>query len=101
MIKNIMNIDPIKPLDANGVAKVDGKDAPKSSFLEMMKKSVDEVNAQQKEADQALASIADGSIKDLHEAAIAINKAESSMKLMLEVRNKAINAYKEISRTQI
>ncbi|HOI83984.1 MAG TPA: flagellar hook-basal body complex protein FliE, partial [Campylobacterales bacterium] len=39
--------------------------------------------------------------KDLHQAAIAIGKAELSMKMMLEVRNKAISAYKEISRTQM
>ena len=39
--------------------------------------------------------------KDVHQAAIAIGKAETSMKLMLEIRNKALSAYKEISRTQI
>ena len=45
--------------------------------------------------------MASGQVKNLHQAAIAINRAENSMKVMLEVRNKAINAYKEILRTQI
>ncbi len=45
--------------------------------------------------------MASGQVKDLHQAAITIGKAETSMKLMLEVRNKAISAYKEILRTQI
>ncbi|EPT6503386.1 flagellar hook-basal body complex protein FliE, partial [Campylobacter jejuni] len=49
----------------------------------------------------AMTDIATGQVKDLHQAAIAITKAESSMKFMLEVRNKAISAYKEITRTQI
>ncbi len=48
-----------------------------------------------------MSDIATGQVKDLHQAAIAIDKAEMSMKLMLEVRNKAVSAYKEILRTQM
>ena len=59
------------------------------------------MNKLQKEGDKAMSDIATGSVKDLHQAAIAIDKAELSMKLMLEVRNKALNAYKELSRTQM
>ena len=55
----------------------------------------------QVEGEKAMSDIATGSVKDLHQAAIAIDKAEISMKLMLEVRNKALSAYKEITRTQM
>lgn len=76
-----------------------------SSFADVLnskiKESVDEVNTLQKDGDKALADMATGQVKDLHQAALAINKAETSMKLMLEVRNKAVSAYKEILRTQI
>lgn len=71
------------------------------SFAEYLKNSIDEVNVLQKGSEKALADVASGQVKDLHQAAIAIGKAENSMKLMLEVRNKAISAYKEILRTQI
>ena len=74
---------------------------PTKSFIDTMKQTIDEVNAYQKDSQKALADVATGQIKDLHQAAIAIGKAETSMKVMLEVRNKAINAYREISRTQI
>ncbi|RUM45639.1 MAG: flagellar hook-basal body complex protein FliE [Hydrogenimonas sp.] len=70
-------------------------------FSKVLKASLDEVNDLQKAGESALSDIATGQVKDLHQAALAINKAETSMKLMLEVRNKAINAYKEILRTQI
>ncbi len=70
-------------------------------FSSILKESLDEVNKLQKEGDKAMSDIATGSVKDLHQAAIAIDKAELSMKLMLEVRNKALNAYKELSRTQM
>ncbi|ANV97687.1 flagellar hook-basal body complex protein FliE [Helicobacter enhydrae] len=71
------------------------------TFENLLKDSINEVNAEQKVAEKALGDMATGQIKDLHQAAIAIGKAETSMKVMLEVRNKAINAYKEILRTQV
>lgn len=70
-------------------------------FSSLLKQSLEELNASQEISDKALADMASGQVKDLHQAAIAIGKAETSMKLMLEVRNKAISAYKEILRTQI
>lgn len=70
-------------------------------FINTLKNSIQEVNAEQQTSEKALADMASGQVKDLHQAAIAINRAENSMKVMLEVRNKAINAYKEILRTQI
>jgi len=70
-------------------------------FFSVLKDTINEVNDTQIKADEAATSIATGSVKDLHQAAIAIDKAEISMKMMLEVRNKALSAYKEILRTQV
>ncbi|AWK61626.1 flagellar hook-basal body complex protein FliE [Helicobacter cinaedi] len=70
-------------------------------FVNTLKSSIQEVNTEQQISEKALADMASGQVKNLHQAAIAINRAENSMKVMLEVRNKAINAYKEILRTQI
>ncbi len=70
-------------------------------FSSILDKTIDEVNNLQKNGDRAMSDIATGSVKNLSQAAIAIDKAEISMKLMLEVRNKALNAYKELSRTQM
>jgi flagellar hook-basal body complex protein FliE len=70
-------------------------------FAQELKNALGNVNQMQVESEKAMSDIATGSVKDLHQAAIAIDKAEISMKLMLEVRNKALNAYKEITRTQM
>ena len=70
-------------------------------FASLLKAGVDDVNKLQKSSEKAMSDIATGQVKDLHQAAIAIDKAEMSMKLMLEVRNKAVSAYKEILRTQM
>jgi len=71
------------------------------SFAQELKSALNEVNDIQKESENAIADLATGQVKDLHQAALAIGKAETSMKLMLEIRNKALNAYKEIGRTQL
>ena len=52
-------------------------------------------------AEKTEADIAAGRVEDLAKASITIQKAEMKMKMMLEVRNKAINAYKELLKTQI
>ncbi len=70
-------------------------------FADALKQSLNDVNDMQVAGEKAMSDLATGQVKDLHQAALAIDKAEISMKLMLEVRNKALNAYKEISRTQM
>lgn len=71
------------------------------AFAQHLKSALNEVNEIQEGGEKALADIATGQVKDLHQAAMSINKAETSMKLMLEIRNKALNAYKELGRTQL
>lgn len=70
-------------------------------FAQKLKAAMQDVNKMQVKGEEALSDLATGHVKDLHQAALAINKAETSMKLMLEVRSKALNAYKEITRTQM
>ncbi|WP_024953770.1 flagellar hook-basal body complex protein FliE [Sulfurospirillum arcachonense] len=70
-------------------------------FSKVLQESLGEVNKTQVTADKAMADIATGEVKNLHQAALAIGKAETSMKVMLEIRNKALSAYKEIARTQL
>ncbi len=97
-------VNPINPIGGVPAAQQQfaTNDAPlDKSFASVLKRAVDEVNTKQQQSERALADVATGQVKDLHQAAIAIGKAENSMKLMLEVRNKAISAYKEILRTQI
>lgn len=75
--------------------------ADTTDFASQLKSAISDINTDQVKSEKAMSDIATGQVKDLHQAAIAIDKAEISMKLMLEVRNKALNAYKEITRTQL
>lgn len=80
-------------------SKVDS--AGGEEFAKHLKSALNEVNEFQEAKESAMVDMATGQVKDLHQAALAIGKAETSMKLMLEIRNKALNAYKEIGRTQL
>lgn len=71
------------------------------AFASHLKSALNEVNEIQEKSEIAVADMATGQVKDLHQAALAIGKAETSMKLMLEIRNKALSAYKELGRTQL
>ena len=71
------------------------------SFSEMLKNSIGEVKSLQEEADLAVKDLAAGKRKDIHETMIALEKAEVSFQLMMQVRNKIIGAYEEIMRMQV
>ncbi|NPA11412.1 MAG: flagellar hook-basal body complex protein FliE [Epsilonproteobacteria bacterium] len=71
------------------------------SFEDLLKKEINETNTLVQNAEKVEADMAAGNVEDLAKAGITIQKAEMKMKMMLEVRNKAINAYKELLKTQI
>jgi flagellar hook-basal body complex protein FliE len=80
---------------------VNNKNKADGSFADLLKKEIDNTNDMMEKADKAQADIATGKVEDLAQASITIQKAEMQMKMVLEVRNKAINAYKELLKTQI
>lgn len=80
---------------ASPVAKVE------TSFGDLLKSMVAETTQQQQQADQAMQQVHTGSDKNLHGAMIAMEKADISLRYMVQVRNKAIDAYQEIMRMQV
>jgi len=71
------------------------------SFGKVLQESIQEVNRLQVEADSAIDELAIGQTGSVHETMIAVEKADTSFRLMMQVRNKIIDAYHEIMRMQI
>lgn len=98
-----MNIAPITnsigSLGLNSNNKIEQSDD--KSFQNMLNDAISDVNNQQVKGYNSMQEIASGKVTNLQEAVQRIEEAELSMKLALEVKNKAINAYKEIMRMQI
>lgn len=72
-----------------------------SGFADALKDSIDKVNTIQTEADQAIKGLATGQVNNIHDTMIAIEKANLSFNMMVQVRNKIVAAYEEIMRTQV
>ncbi len=71
------------------------------SFSDMLIKSVEKVNRLQKEADEAINDLVLGDNKDIVQTMIKMEKADISFKLMMQIRNKIVQAYEEIMRMQV
>ena len=72
-----------------------------NEFKQFLKDSLKRVNEIQKEADLAIQKLAIGKTENIHETMIAIEKAELSFQLMMQIRNKIIEAYNELMRMQL
>lgn len=73
----------------------------KMSFSELLADQIMDVNNLQKEADTAVQKLVSGKSQNIHETMLAVEKAEIAFKTMNQVRNKVIDAYKEVMRMQI
>jgi flagellar hook-basal body complex protein FliE len=96
-----MDISPVTP---NGPQKLpqQGNGAQEGpDFKELMDNYLQEVNSLQEEADKAVLDLAAGRKDNLHQVVAALNEADLSFRLMMEVRNKLMDAYREIMRMQV
>ncbi|MDR2594646.1 MAG: flagellar hook-basal body complex protein FliE [Fibromonadaceae bacterium] len=69
-------------------------DAPK--FDEMLKGFLTDVNHMQNYADESIQKMVAGEIKDVHQVMLAVGEAKVAFNLMLEIRNKTMDAYNEL-----
>jgi flagellar hook-basal body complex protein FliE len=77
------------------------KPAGSASFADVLENSLAQVNALQREADAAIQALASGGTGTLHDTMLAIQQADLSFRLMMQVRNKIVEAYQEILRMQV
>lgn len=71
------------------------------SFGAMLSKAIGDVDTLQTEAGRAVEKLVTGEAQDLHEVMIAVEKARTSFDLLMEIRNKTVDMYREIMRTQV
>jgi flagellar hook-basal body complex protein FliE len=83
---------------ATETSATSGQAAGSSDFLSTLRSAVDQVNQLQSEASGQVSSMLSGNGQDVHSAMIAVQKADLAFELMVEMRNKIVSAYQEISR---
>jgi len=72
-----------------------------TSFIDLLKESINKTNQLQQEANQITRDFALGKIDDVHQVTIATEKAQLALNLTISIQNKVVEAYKEIMRMQI
>ena len=88
----------ILPSDISGTP---GKVTPRNwGFNETLRGAMDQVEQLQNTADNKVSELLNGNGMDVHSAMVAVEKADLSFQLMMQVRNKIVSAYQEISRMQ-
>ena len=71
-----------------------------SGFADTLRNAIDEMGKTDAESSTAVTDLLAGNRSDVHNVMIAVEKADLSFQLMMQVRNKIVNAYQEISRLQ-
>ncbi|MGE5679443.1 MAG: flagellar hook-basal body complex protein FliE [Bacillota bacterium] len=72
-----------------------------SQFGEMLTSIISETNQDQINANKMVQDMAEGKEVELHDVMIAGEKAKTSLELLMEIRNKTVDMYKELTRIQI
>jgi flagellar hook-basal body complex protein FliE len=100
-----MRIEPVKiPKEFDMAAIMGGihKDArPEGTFSEVLKNSVRRVNELQLDADNLTNRLALGEVDDISEVSIAVEKAELALRMMVQIRDKLVDAYQQIARMSV
>ncbi len=91
----------IRDSKMNQPSSTNGTNGGQVSFADTLKSAINNVNEQQKVADVKMQEIATGKNNNIPEVMIAAEKADISLKLMVQVRNKIIDAYHDIMKMQV
>lgn len=78
--------------------KVSGES--KGEFKSMLSSLIDEVDSLQKNADASIKGLVDGEQANIHDIMIQLEEAGVAFDLMMEIRNKLMDAYQQIMRMQ-
>ncbi len=74
---------------------------PGPGFGEMLKDAISAVNQVQKQSDHEIQKYMSGESADLHTTMLAVQKADLTFQMMMQVRNKIVQAYHEIMRMPV
>jgi flagellar hook-basal body complex protein FliE len=81
----------------SGNAVLNGGPTSDSEFMSTLRTAMDQVGQLQSEADGKVAQLLTGNGQDVHSAMIAVEKAGLAFQMMVQVRNKIVQAYQQVS----
>lgn len=79
----------------------DGAKVVDKSFGDVLNNAINSVDQTEKESINMMQKLATGEVDNIHEVFLATQKAELTLNMALEVKNRVVEAYKEIMRMQL
>jgi flagellar hook-basal body complex protein FliE len=91
----------LQPLVGAGAGARAADAAQGADFKQTLEGYLNQVNDLQLQADRAVVDLASGKTDNLPQLVAAVSEADLSFRLMMGVRDKLVDAYKEIMRMQV
>ncbi|MDU2673724.1 MAG: flagellar hook-basal body complex protein FliE [Clostridium sp.] len=98
---NIQSIGSSSLLNNTGMQSLEKNIDEKKSFSDVISNAINNVNEKQINADNSIESLIKGDDITMHEVMISMQESQLSMQLLIEVRNKMVEAYQEINKIQL
>lgn len=97
-----MRIENLNDFTIKNNNKVSTKDTNgNTAFNDLLKNALDDVNQLHKDSESYTKLLALGQVDNIHDVTIASDKAKLALQMTLAIRNKVVDAYKEIMRMQV
>ena len=90
-----------QPAALGTLPSLSGNAPTESSFKDMLLESIQEVNQMQQDADRAVEAMSVGDDVNPAQVLTAVQKADLAFRMMMQVRNKLVDAYAEIKDIRI
>lgn len=99
LIKKLYKPIELQRFEASTVQNSDG--SKQESFVDSLKGLIGEVNKTQIDSADNTTKFVKGEPIDLHDVMISTEKAKTTFQLLLELRNKSLDTYRELIRIQV
>jgi len=103
-LQNLPSLPPLSPLSGSSKSG-QGTDAQGAeggvAFGDLLKQALQEVNQASAQSEDEARNLMTGESADMHTAMLAVQKADLSFQMMMAVRSKLIDAYREVMRMQM
>lgn len=83
------------------IAKQDVKKTQAADFGNLLTDFIGDVNKSQMDASKSTQSFINGEGIEIHDVMIAGEKAKTSLELLMEIRNKTVDMYRELTRISV
>jgi len=103
-LQNLPQLSPLSPLSGTpktGLGSAAGGAQGDMAFGDILKQALQEVNQASAQAEGEARNLMTGESADMHTAMLAVQKADLSFQMMMAVRSKLIDAYREVMRMQM